>query len=96
MVYLTGQSRPLGAAHAEELGMPVLFTGHRRAEVWAVNWLAGLVREVVGLEVVVVDEEWEEEEMQRRKRELREGLKSYVLDVLSFNAYRNIAPSRAE
>lgn len=96
MVYLTGQSRPLGAAHAEKLGMPVLFTGHRRAEVWAVNWLAGLVREVVGLEVVVVDEEWEEEEMQRRKRELREGLKSYVPDVLSFNAYRNIAPSRAE
>ncbi|KAJ9104401.1 hypothetical protein QFC20_004537 [Naganishia adeliensis] len=99
LVYLTGQSRPLGATYAERLGMPVLCTGHRRAEVWAVNWLAQIAREVLGWEVLVVDEEREEEEMQKRKREERESLRkamSYVLYVLPFEAYRNVVLSRID
>ncbi|KAI5452301.1 hypothetical protein NCC49_000865 [Naganishia albida] len=76
IIYLTGQSRPLGAAHADALGMPVLFAGHRRAEVWAINWLADIVRGVMpDVDVLVVDEEKEEEEMQRRKKEAREFAK---------------------
>ncbi|GHJ86642.1 hypothetical protein NliqN6_3044 [Naganishia liquefaciens] len=74
IIYLTGQPRALGTTHAAERRIPCLFTGHRRAEVWAINYLAGLLREEFeGVEVVVVDEEKEEEEMQRRKREARRG-----------------------
>lgn len=71
IIYLTGQPRAPGLVHARALGMPVLFTGHRRAELWAVRWLARRVEEVLGLHAVVVDELEEEEEMQRRKREQR-------------------------
>lgn len=72
IIYLTGQARPLGTMYATERRIPCLFTGHRRAEVWAVNYLAGILRqEFEGVEVLVVDEESEEEEMQRRKRETR-------------------------
>lgn len=72
IIYLTGQPRPLGTTYAAERRIPCLFTGHRRAEVWAVNYLAGMLSEGFdGVEVLVVDEEWEEEDMQRRKREAR-------------------------
>jgi putative NIF3 family GTP cyclohydrolase 1 type 2 len=71
IIYLTGQPRPLGTAHANTLDMPCVFTGHRRAEAWAVRYLAEMVQDGFGVEVVVVDEEAEEEEMQRRKKEMR-------------------------
>lgn len=72
VIYLTGQPRPLGTQHADQVRMPCVFTGHRRAEAWAIGYLAGMVEEAFrGLEVVVVDEEAEEEEIQRRKRDAR-------------------------
>jgi putative NIF3 family GTP cyclohydrolase 1 type 2 len=58
VLYITGESRSLGEKAARQLGMPVLFVGHRRCEVWAVQYLAELARrELPGMEVVVVDEE---------------------------------------
>lgn len=76
IIYLTGQPRPLGTTHVQQLGMPCIFTGHRRAEAWAVRYLAGMVQQGFGIEVVVVDEEAEEEEMQRRKKEMRELMRA--------------------
>ena len=59
ILYITGEPRPLGTDQAKSSGMPTIFIGHNRSEVWAINWLAGKARERLGagMEVVVVDEE---------------------------------------
>jgi hypothetical protein len=59
ILYITGEPRPLGSEHAKISGMPTIFIGHNRSEVWAINWLAEQARERLGpgMEVVVVDEE---------------------------------------
>ncbi|KAJ9097211.1 hypothetical protein QFC21_004880 [Naganishia friedmannii] len=62
IIYLTGQPRAPGLAHAGQTGIRPLFAGHRGAEAWAIRYLAGRLRaewggeEGHGVEVVVVDE----------------------------------------
>ena len=59
ILYITGEPRPLGSDQAKSSGMPTIFIGHNRSEVWAIHWLAGKARERLGsgIEVIVVDEE---------------------------------------
>jgi hypothetical protein len=59
ILYITGEPRPLGSESAKTLGLPTLFVGHNRSEVWAIKYLAQKLREAFGdrLEVIVVDEE---------------------------------------
>jgi putative NIF3 family GTP cyclohydrolase 1 type 2 len=69
VLYITGESRSLGEKVARQLGMPVLFVGHRRCERWAIRYLAELARrDLPGMEVVVVDEE---ESVAKRARDCR-------------------------
>ncbi|KAJ9127678.1 hypothetical protein QFC24_001088 [Naganishia onofrii] len=70
IIYLTGQPRPLGLAHAHRTGICPVFAGHRGAEAWAVRYVADCLRcqewggvgkgegdgEGGGVEVLIVDE----------------------------------------
>lgn len=71
IIYLTGQPRPLGLAHAHRTGIRPVFAGHRGAEAWAVRYVADCLRcqewgdgkgegdgegDGGGVEVLVVDE----------------------------------------
>ncbi len=63
VLYITGETKPLGAAAAQEQGMPVIFVGHGRSEQWAIMYLAEESRRVwgpLGVEVVAVVDEPEE------------------------------------
>jgi len=65
---ITGERRSLGEDAARQAGMPVLFVGHRRCELWAVRYLAELARrETPDMEIVVVNEE---EHLEKRQRDV--------------------------
>lgn len=68
VLYLTGETRKDGLELAEQLNMPVFFAGHRRAELWAINYIAHSLQERwPGLHTRVIDEPEELRDNQKRK-----------------------------